>query len=492
MLKKIRVVLAWVVFVAALALVVVRCEGLSGWLGWIAKLQVVPAILAGSFIAILVVVLLTVLFGRVYCSVLCPTGIMQDGISWVSSRRKGCKSRFRYTRSKNWWRGLFLGAFVVATVLGTMSVVSLLDPWAIFGRTAGIAFTTSVWVLCVAVVTFVIITVMAWRGGRTWCGTVCPVGTILGLVGCKPVFAPRFVADKCTRCGLCEKKCKGGCVDVEAQKIDYSRCVMCFDCVEACKFGAMKYTTARGGCGTSTCEASRDSAPRGGGAESGSSRRNFLSLLALLAVGTVKAQQPLVNVDGGLAEIEDKKRPVRKNRVVPPGAKGEKNVAKHCTACQLCVTSCPGRILVPSAKLETFMQPEMTFEKGYCRPECVECGEVCPTGAIRRVTKDEKAAISVGNANWIADNCVVNRDSLPCTACERHCPTKAITLVPLNAEEAAKEAAPPPRWGRKPPVLKVPVVDNTKCIGCGACEFHCPARPFAAIFVEGNSVHHDL
>jgi ferredoxin len=138
------------------------------------------------------------------------------------------------------------------------------------------------------------------------------------------------------------------------------------------------------------------------------------------------------------------------------------------------------------------MQPEMTFERGYCRPECVECGEVCPTGAIGKITPADKTAISVGNANFNRDLCIVPRDNVPCTECERHCPTGAITLVPLNAEEAAKETAPRTARGRRQPVLKVPVVDTTLCMGCGACENLCPARPFSAIYIEGNVSHHQL
>jgi ferredoxin len=135
------------------------------------------------------------------------------------------------------------------------------------------------------------------------------------------------------------------------------------------------------------------------------------------------------------------------------------------------------------------MQPEMTFERGYCRPECVECGEVCPSGAIARITADDKTAISVGRAVYDRELCVVSRDNVPCTECQRHCPTEAITLVPLNDEEAAREA----RGGRlRTPILKIPVVDNTRCMGCGACENLCPSRPLSAIHVEGNSFHHSI
>lgn len=136
------------------------------------------------------------------------------------------------------------------------------------------------------------------------------------------------------------------------------------------------------------------------------------------------------------------------------------------------------------------MQPEMSFERGYCRPECVECSKVCPSKAIKSITTADKSAISIGQAVWIKDNCVVNTDELPCTACERHCPTKAITLVPVNPEEENVPQQGPP--GRRPPVLKIPTINKELCIGCGACEYYCPARPFSAIYVEGNVRHHSV
>ncbi|MDR2890883.1 MAG: 4Fe-4S dicluster domain-containing protein [Alistipes sp.] len=506
MLRKIRIAVAWVVFAAALLLVLDLTGALHGWLGWVARVQLVPAILAGNLIALVVVGVLTLLFGRVYCSVLCPLGIAQDGISWLSGRRKGKKARFSYTKPMSWLRYGLLTIFVVALVVGIGAVVSLLDPWGIFGRTASnllaplwgwgnnalawvaeradsYAFhSREVWVrswivLSVTAATFALIAVLAWRRGRTWCTKVCPVGTLLGLLSLAAPFRIRFDKSACTHCGVCEKKCKSGCIDSKTQTIDRTRCVVCFDCLDSCNFGAIKYGACGSKRGGSAKEAPDGGAPERTSDKKGVSRRNFLAIAGAIAVAnTVKAQQ--LKVDGGLAEIEDKKRPVRKNPITPPGSKDARNMKQHCVACQLCVTACPNGVLVSSSRLATLMQPEMTFERGYCRPECVECSEVCPAGAIERISPADKSAISVGNANYIADNCVVGRDNLPCTACERHCPTKAITLVPRDPAD--------------PKSLKIPAIDNTLCIGCGACEYHCPARPFAAIYVEGNVTHHSL
>ena len=238
--------------------------------------------------------------------------------------------------------------------------------------------------------------------------------------------------------------------------------------------------------------------PKESSAKKGMNRRSFFSVAALAAAASpaaLKAQQVeriLLQVDGGQADIENKQRPERKTPITPPGSKSARNMTRKCVACQLCVAACPNNVLVPSSKLATLMQPEMTFEEGYCRPECVECSEVCPAGAIEKITAADKTAISVGNARYNKELCVVNRDGVPCTECQRHCPTKAITLIPLNADEAAKEAAPSSPWGPRPTVLKIPVIDTTLCIGCGACEHLCPARPLSAIHVEGNVSHHTL
>jgi Predicted ATPase, RNase L inhibitor (RLI) homolog len=123
------------------------------------------------------------------------------------------------------------------------------------------------------------------------------------------------------------------------------------------------------------------------------------------------------------------------------------------------------------------MQPEMSYERGYCRPECTECSRVCPAGAIKPITAADKSAISIGMAVWIKDSCVVNRDGIQCYNCERHCPTGAITLVDRDSGSDS---------------LKIPVVDKELCIGCGACENLCPARPFSAIYIEGNVRHHSI
>ena len=123
----------------------------------------------------------------------------------------------------------------------------------------------------------------------------------------------------------------------------------------------------------------------------------------------------------------------------------------------------------------SLMVPEMSYERGYCRPECTKCSEVCPTGAIRPITKEDKSSVQIGHAVWIAANCVVNTDGVECGNCARHCSAGAIQMV---HKEPGKPDSP-----------RIPVVNEARCIGCGACENLCPSRPFSAIYVDGHQNH---
>ena len=550
MLRKIRITLAAICFVAVTLLFLDFTGTLHLWFGWLAKIQFLPAVLALNFVVIAILLVLTLLFGRIYCSVICPLGIFQDCVSNLSSRRKGKKARFSYSKEIKWLRYGVLVLFVIALVAGLNALVALLAPYSAYGRMVqsllapvwqwgnnllawiaerqdSYAFVTKdVWLkslptLIVAAVTFVVVVVLAWRNGRTYCNTICPVGTTLSFFSRFAMFRPVIDKSKCKSCHACERKCKAACIDVDNHKIDYSRCVDCFDCIDSCRLGALKYRFAWGrGVGSgSTGAKTPQNAPVGSKMTSDESkngqnrssaaptpvaepvvrqgsptteatdngRRAFLVGGAAVIGGSLLSSIPMraeeeeikdKKRDGGFAEVLPKKAPNRKTPITPFGSESVEKFYKHCTACQLCVTVCPNNVLRPSSRLEHLMQPEMSFEKGYCRPECVKCSEVCPAGAILKITPEEKTEWKVGTAGVDYDLCVVNRDGVSCGNCAHHCPVGAIRMVRKNPDD---EKSP-----------RIPSVNEEKCIGCGACENLCPSRPISAITVNGYSVHHNV
>ena len=211
MLRKIRLTLA-IVFFACITLLFLDFTGtVHAWLGWMARIQFLPSVLALNVGVVVFLVVLTLVFGRVYCSVICPMGVMQDVISWLGGRSKKRRYRFSYSPEKRWLRYGVLAVFVVALVAGIGSLVALLAPYSSYGRIAQNLFAplygwgnnvlaylaeradsyafyeTSVWMkslptFLIAAATLVIIAVLAWRGGRTYCNTICPVGTVLSFL----------------------------------------------------------------------------------------------------------------------------------------------------------------------------------------------------------------------------------------------------------------------------------------------------------------------
>ena len=488
-LRKIRIALASVMFAGILWLFVDFTGTAHHFLAWMAKVQLLEAVLAVNVVVIAALMVLTLVFGRIYCSVICPLGIMMDGFGWLGKKTK--KNRYTYSKALSSLRAAVFTGFLILLVLGSGTLVQLLAPYSTFGLIAtnllqpvyqagnnvlaAIAehydsyafYHSDVWLrsgisLGIAVVMLVILALLAWRNGRTYCNTICPVGTVLSIFAKFSWLKIHFDEGKCKNCSLCTKNCKASCIDFKNHTVDYTRCVTCGDCIDSCKFGALKYGPA-----------GHLSHPENPDA----SRRSFLLSSALLATAAM-AQQKDKMMDGGLAEIEDKVAPERQTPLTPPGSLSAKNMAQHCTGCQLCISECPNQVLRPSDDLWHLMQPVMSYERGYCRPECNRCSEVCPAGAIKPIETEVKASTQIGHAVWIKKNCIPLTDGVSCGNCARHCPTGAIEMVLSDPDD--EESA------------EIPVVNEAICIGCGACENLCPARPFSAIYVEGHEVHKEV
>lgn len=506
MLRKIRTVLAVLSFAIVSLLFLDFTGTVRLWFGWMAKIQFLPAVLALNVGVIVGLIILTLIFGRIYCSVICPLGILQD-IEWRIANKFHKKNRATFSKEKKWLRYGMLVVFIALMLAGLGGIAALLAPYSSYGRIAQNLF-QPIWLLgnnllaaiaehidsyafyekdiwlrslptfIVAAVSFAVIAVLAWRGGRTYCNTICPVGTVLSFFSRFSWFRIYFDADKCKKCSLCTKNCKASCIDYKHHYVDHSRCVTCGDCLTKCKFGALHYRHPSASLKNKNNVAESNQKPQTSNLNPQSSqsdgRRHFLLAAALATTAAAEAQKHK-KVDGGMAVIVDKKAPERHTPITPPGSVSAQNMANHCTACQLCVAECPNDVLRPSTDLQHFMQPVMSYERGYCRPECNRCSQVCPAGAIKPITKAEKTAVHVGHAVWIKKNCVPVTDGVECGNCARHCPVHAIEMVPLDPNNPLSPS--------------IPAVNEEQCIGCGACENLCPSRPFSAIYVEGHEVH---
>lgn len=444
-----------------------------------------PSILAAGF---LLATALTLLFGRIYCSWICPLGLLQDAIIFIRLRVSSKKIRFKYSKPINYIRYPILAFVIILGLVGVMQGLVLADPFSIFGRIANhlimpiaLAFNNGLaWLLAkfdvfgikpypyqgldwaataVTILYISIITILAIKKGRIYCNSYCPVGTLLGLFGRISWVQVYLDRNKCTHCGACAADCKAGCIDFNNRQVDTSRCVGCFNCLASCKDGGVIY-----GIGWKK----NQELP----VLSDNKRRSLLKGLFLLpGIFTLHAMAQTAKIVSNKGLQPDN----RNHFSSPPGSKGIDRFNAICTACHLCLSACPTKVLQPSLLeygLKGFMQPFMDYTSNFCNFECTVCGDVCPTGAITPLFSDQKKRTQIGKAHFIEKNCVVYTDGTACGACSEHCPTKAVNMVPYNK-----------------PGLTIPKVEESICVGCGACEYACPTMPFKAIFVEGNAIH---
>lgn len=529
MLRKSRVALAVVVFTALTAYFLDFSETVPHFVRWLAKIQLLPA-LAGaldgvvlSLVIVAALAILTLLFGRIYCSCLCPLGILQDLISRISvllSRKK--RKVYRYGSPRTRLRYSLFIACALALILNHWGIlrlslpVGLFDPYANFGRIVTHVFypfyalgnnliamiarhfgnfrfylvrgsVQDVFTLVVAVLSLALIGIMAGRYGRIYCNTVCPVGTLLGILSRQSLLHVRINHAKCIGCRLCETACKGGCIDIEHKTIDYSRCVVCFDCLNSCKKKAIQYSRSSE-LSVTVHERPTENFYSAVSPVTDFSKRRFLEGTAgLFLTGNlfslfenISAQEP-VNPN---AEAAPGGLPISKNgkvgykvehAVSPPGSVSEDHLAARCTSCNLCIAKCPQHAIKP-AFLDYgpggMMLPVMKFStEVFCNYDCTICGEVCPADAIKPLTLEEKHLTQIGHVVFIKENCVVFTEETNCGACAEHCPTQAVRMIDYKGN------------------LTIPEAREQYCVGCGACESICPVEPFKAIHVEGNRVH---
>lgn len=484
MLRKIRISISIVLLTLITFYFLDFAEILPNAFHALAYIQFVPAVLSLSFFIVAVLIVLTLLFGRIYCSTICPMGTFQDVATAVSKRWGKKKKRFRFSPAKTILRWAIVAVTIITLCCGFTAVLGILDPYSAYGRISTHVFKPvymqgnnllesvcsyfdnytfyrvdasilSISSFVIGLVTFLLIGFLAWKHGRTWCNTICPVGTVLGFLSRFSWYKIRINESRCTHCGLCATKCKASCLNSKEQTVDYSRCINCFDCLDACKEKALVYTRP-----LTKQEPIRENA---------SKRRFLLTGLTTMAV----APQLMAQTKEIVAAMGHGKAYRKENPITPPGSVDLEHFQKQCTSCHLCVSKCPSHVLKPAFMeygLGGIMQATVSFEKGFCNFDCTVCGDVCPTGAIKPLSIEKKHLTQMGYVVFIKENCIVYTDGTSCGACSEHCPTQAIAMVEYKDG------------------LTIPEVNTDICVGCGGCEYVCPSRPFRAVHIEGNSV----
>jgi ferredoxin len=439
---------------------------------------------AAGFIIVLILTLLT---GRTYCSFFCPLGIGQDLFSRIGGKFKKRFRRYGFKKPFTILRYSLLAITLIVTMIWGIYMITLLDPYSIFGRfmtyfakpgivlinnfLAGILGKFDIYTLSkVAIRRFslvvyfipalfsILVGVLSFTKGRLYCNMFCPVGTLLGLLSRISILRIRFDESLCQRCGRCSMRCKSSCIDFLNNNIDLTRCVECFNCISICQDKAISYGIVKF---------------KKKVHETDENKRKVIIGSILLLFGIPR----IANAQTKTAPVPKKESTVKENRtlpVCPPGGLSIESFNKLCTACSICINACPNAVLQPALRqygLTGIMQPVMDYHKSFCTYNCTVCTEICPTNALHMLMLDAKKLTQLGKAKFIKDNCIVKTEKTACGACSESCPTKAVHMIPYEGN------------------LVIPEVTEDICIGCGHCEFACPTVPYKAIFVDGNAVH---
>jgi len=449
--------------------------------GWLFNSQFIPTILRiaetfslGAVLVLALLVIGTLLFGRVYCSLLCPLGVLQDIVSRLL--RLGRPGRRNSPQAVSLWRGVIAACFGLTLAAGWLHLVGVLAPYALFGKILvfgmfplpafgwngvvsllenqgvyGLAAWSYPWHRPAGVAGILLLLALAaglaWKE-RVFCRYLCPVGFFLEKISRHSVLSVSIDTHACTACGLCEKVCKMGAISSKRKHVDAGRCVACFRCLTVCPHHGLTYGREQG---------SQERTVHAG-------RRKLLGYVAGLAslTGLMRLRRTME----GTAAMEAP--------VIPPGSGSFSNLARQCVGCQRCVHVCPTGVIRPGGMrhgLAGFMLPVLDYDRQFCLYECNRCSQVCPSGAILPVELARKQRIQLGIAQLDPTRCIVYAQATACGACAEHCPTQAVHMVPI------------------PGGLLAPEVTDGICVGCGACEHACPARPIKAIHVTAHARH---
>ena len=508
-LKFLRVVIS-ILFLLTVTIAFLDFRGILSkeYFNAVLYLQFIPSVIkfinviSLSVAGFLIVIALTMLTGRVYCSTICPLGIFQDIVSRIARKFKSKKKKkYTFGQPYNILRYSLLALTIVSFLFGTIFIVNLLDPYSNYGRIVTgifkpifIGFNNLIakglekfdiyflypvdieWfklsALAFPVLLLGTVVVMSAKNGRIYCNTLCPVGTLLGVLSKFSVYKIKFNEDSCINCGKCAVVCKSSCIDIKNKFVDYSRCVDCYNCLQVCPTFGISYQLSSG---IKTTKPVQFSTVKTNESTTDTGKRTFIAItLAYIAAGLTLNSRKVYSKENVVVKNPTTIPNEKNYPVSPPGSQSIQQMKDNCTACHLCVSACPTGVLQPSFLQYGFtgmMQPHMDYHTNYCNFECTVCTDICPTGALLPVSDEEKKTLQIGKVQFEIDNCVVHTEKTACGSCSEHCPTQAVYMVPYEGE------------------LTIPEIDPDICVGCGACEYACPTRPYRAIYVDGNSEH---
>jgi polyferredoxin len=445
-------------------------------------------------------------FGRFFCGWICPMGTIHHFFGSLKSEKKRGKQGIDANRYKPWQRTKYviLIAVLVAALCGA-GLVGWFDPFSLLVRSMGLSVLPAVnyasnsmlnalehsdggllqatgtalhAALAATILNFkqphfrqgvylgliflLLLAANAWVT-RFWCRALCPLGALLGVASRWSVLGLHKDAAACDKCNLCLLHCQGGDDPIGAAPWHKAECLMCMNCVDACPHQGLEFRLFR-----KEPEIAGANLPR---------RKMLAGLVAGLAAA------PLLRANTALGKGRDERL------IRPPGALEEADFLSRCLRCGECMKVCPNNSLQPALAeggLEGLWTPVLTPRIGYCEPSCVLCSEVCPTGAIWKLTPKEKGwvvgvgqgdakAVRLGTAFYDRGRCLPWAMATDCIVCQEWCPVSPKAIYLQEAEIVDAD-------GNKK-VVKQPHVDPSRCVGCGACEYACPLQEHPAVYV---------